>query len=358
MNAALPILSRPRRMKRCGRSVLLWSLALYAAAAVGLGAVVNRWCPEVAARLYRDKWAQLCRVAAESPRGSLVVMLGSSRTDRAFQAGLLDGRAGPDGRGLRAYNFGVRMAGPIHEYIYLQRMLRRGIRPRLLLVEYLPPLLNDGGSTRVISEENWTFPAWLSPADLARLSPYLARPGRKVRGWLEARLAPWYAHRAPLNNWLQAQLSPHARPRQAPWPHDRWGCRLPEALTASERTRRYQLTREYVSSLAHFRMGKGPARAMRDLLETCRRERIPVVLVLTPESTEFRSWYSPQCLAATLGLLEELRAAFGVEVVDARDWVPDEDFQDGHHLDERGARVFTTRLIAEVQRVLARDNPR
>jgi hypothetical protein len=99
-------------------------------------------------------------------------------------------------------------------------------------------------------------------------------------------------------------------------------------------------------------LGAEPVRAMRDLLECCRREQVPVALVLTPESTEFRSWYSPACRAAIHGLLEELRAVYGVEVIDATRWLNDTDFVDGHHLDESGSWQYTTRLLAEVRRIL------
>jgi hypothetical protein len=91
---------------------------------------------------------------------------------------------------------------------------------------------------------------------------------------------------------------------------------------------------------------------MRDLLECCRREEIPVALVITPESTVFRSWYSSSCRVETSDLLAELRAKYGVEVIDATEWLDDEDFTDGHHVAESGARKFTARFLVEVQRIL------
>jgi hypothetical protein len=87
-------------------------------------------------------------------------------------------------------------------------------------------------------------------------------------------------------------------------------------------------------------------------LACCRRERIPVVLILTPESSEFRSWYTPACWMATANLLDELRATYGVEILDARSWLEDDDFFDGHHHDVSGATKFTTRLLAEVRHFL------
>jgi hypothetical protein len=344
-------LARPRRMKKSARAVLLWSLASYAVAAVVLDVIMDRWCPAPFEQVYRTKWGELCQLTSQEPDRPLVIMLGSSRTDGGFEARRLDGLPAPDGRPLLAYNFGVPAAGPIHEYLYLRQLLERGIRPRLLLVEFLPPLFNDGRS-RLISEENWTIPAWMSPLQLVRIAPYLAHPIRKEREWVEARLAPWYVHRPSLTGWVQEKLYPPSPPHTIPWYHDRWGMRYPETLSPAEYAFRSGVARDYIPTLGRFRMGKEPARAMRDLLECCRREQIPVMLVLTPESAEFRSWYSPECRATTMGLLKNLRTAYGVEVIDATHWLNDDDFVDGHHLDVTGVEKYTTRLLAEVQRVL------
>ncbi len=344
-------LARPRRMKGRTRSVLLWSLSFYALAVLVLNVIMDRWCPAPFEGLYRIKWEQLQQFAETSTGRPLVVMLGSSRTDGAFKAGRLDGMPGPDGRPLAAYNFGIPAAGPMHEYQYLLDMLEHGIRPRLLLVEFLPPLFTEPHS-HLISEENWVAPDWMSMHQFVRMHPYFARPVRKISEWVEARLAPWYVHRFSLNSWLVEQIYPPPERHPVPYYHDECGCRCPESVTPEVRAARWLTARDYIPTLNHFRLSKGPTQAMRDLLACCRREQVPVVLVLTPESATFRSWYRPNCLAAMRDLLAELRATYGVEVIDARQWLDDDDFMDGHHLDTSGAEKFTTRMIAEVQRIL------
>jgi hypothetical protein len=339
-------------MKKCGRAVLFWSLGIYALSAMILNVVMDRWCPAPYEKVYRIKREGLYRLAEEEPDRSLVVMLGSSRTEGAFQGGQIDGFSDSKGRPLQGYNFGVPAAGPIHEYLYLLEMLERGIRPRLLLVEFLPPLFNDAHG-RLISEEKWTAPAWTSASQLIRLSPYLVHPVRKKTAWIQARLAPWCTYRAHLHGWFMKQLLPPPSDTvPVPYPHDRWGCRLPEPLTAEESSRRWMMTQEYVPSLQQFRLGQEPVRAMYDLLQCCRDEKIPVVLVITPESTVFRSWYSASCRAVTRNLLAELRATYGVEVIDTTEWLDDDDFMDGHHVAASGAQKFTARLLVEVQHVL------
>ncbi len=349
--------ARPRRLKHSARSVLFWSLGFYALAATLFDRALDRWCPAPFEKVYRLKWRDLCRLAAEEPGRPLLVMLGSSRTQVGFQAGRLDGMAGSDGRPLAVYNFGVPAAGPIHEYLYLRQMLEKGIRPRLLLVEFLPPLFNRTHD-RIISEEGWTQSEWASAGQLLRMAPDFAQPGRKAGEWLEGRVAPWFSQRMSLQAWMRAAVGAVREHQLAPYAHDRWGCRYPEPLSAQQRAERAAVALEYMPSLARFQPGAGPIQAMRDLLECCRREGIPVALVVTPESTRFRGWYSPRCQQAMRDLLDELRAAYGVEVIDGRQWLRDSEFSDGHHPDERGAYAFTTRLSEEVQALVSAKRER
>src|SRR5207253_6473167 len=139
-----------------------------------------------------------------------------------FRADLLEDLPGPDGQPVAVYNFGVPAIGPLHQYLHLQEMLDAGIRPRLLLVEFLPPLLN-APRRGIASEEQWTWAPGLSAREYLRLRPYLARPRRKGRDWLESRLAPWYTLRPQLHACLAEHLVPRkARPPQPP-PHDARG---------------------------------------------------------------------------------------------------------------------------------------
>jgi hypothetical protein len=334
-------------MKQSGRSVLLWSLGFYTVSAIVLNVVIDRWCPDVTARLVRWKWERLQELKRAGGDRPLVVMLGSSRTDQAFQAGCTERLPTLEGRPALAYNFGVPGAGAIHQYLYLREMLDRGIRPRLLLVEYLPPLLSKPHRD-LISEEGWTMSAWLSASELLRVYPYFQDPSSKVSEWLLARLAPGYAHRVTLHAWARVKQQHVAEFSAVPVYPDRWGW----TDHGGEFSRLRELSRNWAPSLAHYHLGKGPAQAMHDLLQCCRREGIPVVLVVTPESAEFASWYSEECQASTDRFLEELRAKYGVAIINARQWLSDDAFADGHHVHAGGAQAFTTRLSAELQGLL------
>ncbi|HZY83656.1 MAG TPA: hypothetical protein VFE78_02390 [Gemmataceae bacterium] len=341
-------LARSRRLRQSGRAVLLWALGLYVLAQPALLALMDRWHPMLFECAIRDRWQQLRALTAAAPDRPLLVMVGSSRTEAAFQAGRLNGLPGPGGRPWLAYNFGVPTVGPMREGLFLREMLDAGIRPRLLLVEFLPPLFN-APQWNLTSEERWVEGRWLSGPQLYRLRPYFDKPRRKGHDWLMARLAPAYGFRQD----LQSVLSPPGTVlRPVYLPHDPWGWRLPEPLTpeliAGVRGVAHSL---YPESLRRFRLGEGECRAMRGLLDLCRQEHVPVVLVLTPEGSGFRAWYSPEARAAPRRLLAELRAAYGVRVLDATEWLPDDSFLDGHHVTPAGAAAYTERLLAELRQL-------
>jgi hypothetical protein len=82
------------------------------------------------------------------------------------------------------------------------------------------------------------------------------------------------------------------------------------------------------------------------------------VLLLPPESTEYRTWYGPGAEDEVQAILRQLRADFGVPVIDGRMWIADDGFSDPHHLNLRGAEQFTERLTAEVIRPLVAGDDR
>jgi hypothetical protein len=83
------------------------------------------------------------------------------------------------------------------------------------------------------------------------------------------------------------------------------------------------------------------------MLVLCAAEHLPIALLLMPESSDFRGWHSDDTSAQVNAFLGELRLAHDVPVIDARQWIADSRFSDGHHLLKPGARQFTQRLGRE-----------
>jgi hypothetical protein len=356
-------LARSRRMKRSARIlVLLWIPFWYIIGQLALFAWMDEsWQLERTFSPPR-KWAILHKRLAEMPDRPLVIMLGSSRTDQSFQAGRLTGQLAPDGRPLLAFNMGLPAAGGMHQAMYLNDLLAEGIRPRLLLVEFVATHLNR--SRRGLqSEEHFTLVPWISAHELLFLQRYFTNRRQMITEWLEARLAPWYGFRWSVHEHLRGRHShpPEETKFDQSWrPIDPWGWRLLRDLPHAPAFRAlrwagaYQM---YFHSLQNFELGDKAAQALRDVFARCRRENIPVALVLMPVSKEFQELYSPEGRAQLDNFLAELRNRYNLDVIDATEWLDKEDFDDGHHPLLSGADKFTTRLIPEIHKLLARTEP-
>jgi hypothetical protein len=104
----------------------------------------------------------------------------------------------------------------------------------------------------------------------------------------------------------------------------------------------------YRPRLAHWSVDPQLDAATRDLISRCRDKQIPVVVVLTPETSVFRSWYGRETAQQVTEYYDRLSREEIVPVIDAREWVSDDGFNDPHHLNLAGAKAFTARLHREV----------
>jgi hypothetical protein len=311
---------------------------------------VERWCPEIRDPEYGHKLARLRARAAAEPGCPLVVVLGSSRAALGFRPDAL-----PTGAGGPVFNLALAGAGPLTELLCLYRLLDEGIHPAGVVVEVMPPLLHQekpwAETTRLSVER-------LGRRDLHRLRRHAPHAGRLRRQWFAARLTPWYSHRFGLLSRLA--------PRWLAWDarQDRWQ-RLDSAgwmpyprpaVKAEEIRRALQFARrEYTPCFERFHITANADRALRELLAVCRREGIGVRLVTMPESSKFRSWYPPGAGPALATYLGGLSREYGMAWIDARTWVPDEYFVDGHHLLGDGAAVFAERFGREAPGFVARS---
>jgi hypothetical protein len=115
--------------------------------------------------------------------------------------------------------------------------------------------------------------------------------------------------------------------------------RYPRALARTKQ--------DYSPVLVNYRTGGAGAAAIRDTLSQCRQQGIHVAVMLMPESSEHREWYGQAGYADVTEFAFGLGNEFGIPVVDAREWLTDQGFADGHHLTGSGADAFTTRLANE-----------
>lgn len=305
---------------------------------------------------YADKEVKLARQEVVSAGAPSVVMLGTSRTGAGFQAGLVRERlaAHCDGRAM-AFNFGIPASGPVTHLVYLRRLLADGHRPDLLLVEVLPPSLADVAlapdAPRSPLEARFLFGDRLRHDEVDVVTRY-GFPADEVRKkWRQSVLVPWHTLRFP----LLGRVTPSALPWHLRFDWSRtgdefgWGAPPIPVVTPEEYAAGLKRAAgEYRDVLDDFHPTGGGAKALADLLALCRDQNLPVKLVLMPEAVGFRALYRPVVTERLYRFLNGLCAAYHCQLVDAREWLPDSAFSDGHHLLKPGSEAFSGRLLQDV----------
>jgi hypothetical protein len=354
-------ISRRRAVCR-GRAALLWALGLFAASQGALSAWLHRTHPEMCDSTWQFRLARLKARLAEAPGRPLVLVLGSSRPANALSPTDL-GDCRPRGRPAPlVFNLAMLGAGPVRELLSLRRVLAEGIRPEWVLVEAWPAFWGqEGPYCEEHSIQRFDF-YWSDLSVLAHLYD---------RGWdgfarvCAETLAVVHNRTAVLNQYLPFLVSRatdgEVRSAQMHWQNlDDWGwlpTRMPQAppeywqwgLKKTRDVTRPTLEKLQVTPLVDW--------TFRTLLEECRRRRIKAAFVVLPEHSSLRSWYTPHTHAVFNGYLLRLQNEYGTPVIDARDWVPDSEFVDFAHVQDRGARTFSTRFGREALRPLLEGSP-
>jgi hypothetical protein len=304
--------------------------------------------PEFAA-----KFERLAARLQESPEKPLILMLGSSRTLLMLDAGSLHPQW--DGKPAQVFNFGMKGSGPLLEHICLERILKAGVRPDLLLLEVFPALYNRPLDRSL--EEVWFQEGRLRHAEVTELRPFHSNTQRIWRRWLRFRLKPWGGIERSLEDYLDPLSLDH--PDHAGdyditvidpygWePHFRAG------ITDSQRAHYREIAQaQYRSAMGPYEPAPNAFLALKAILDTCEQLHLPVALVMMPEGPFFRSFYPPGMeahLTKTFGTISLERK---VLLVNARDWLPEEELYDSHHALPAGAERFSSRLRDEVLKPL------
>jgi hypothetical protein len=338
------------------RAALVWGLVSFVGVQLALAWDMERWQPELRDAEFGYKLATLRKQMEKSPGAPLVLALGSSRTQLGFRPSVVSSVCTRGGESPVVFNFGLVGAGPVIELMCLQRLLDHGVRPCSVVVEILPPRFNEFLAAAEADSIDRNRLGW---KDWPLLERYITpNVPTGYRRWLRSQFLPCFTHRLGILSYCAPHLlMPEDR-------LDRWRTTIDRngwmAYSKTLTPEAYQhgldyARREYAGGLLHFGISPRSDGALRELLALCRREQIGVVLVAMPEGTEFQSWYPPAARAEVDAYLERLRREEQVLLVDARSWVPDDYFADGHHLMPRGASLYTERLSREAIRTLLHD---
>ncbi|MHB1421724.1 MAG: hypothetical protein ACYC3I_00730 [Gemmataceae bacterium] len=350
------------RTDRRARTALLWGVLVFLAGQGVLGYVVSRLHPEIRDPEFGYRLRRLSEQAAAAPDRPLFLILGSSRTLSGICPPALpwppplsppgtgaDKRGGPE---PRVFNFSQLGAGPVRELQTLRRLLAVGQRPHWLLVEVWPPYWPQQGYWL---DELHIMQQDLRPEDLSVISRYFANRWDAVEKLALETLLPITGLRSNiLARCASSLLSPDQRWRA--WRFDVWrdgepsGWRpwLERGSDDAFRARRAEVLAQTKPRLDHFSIGDTTDRALREILEECRRRHIKAALILMPEHSELRSWYTPDVQNQVNTYLDRLKQEFQVPVFDTRTWVADDEFHDLTHMTPSAAPPYTQRLGREL----------
>ncbi|HEV3004126.1 MAG TPA: hypothetical protein VGX78_06670 [Pirellulales bacterium] len=344
---------------RRARAALLGGLAAFVAIQMALGFVLDGPWAGVRDAEYGEKLARLRARLREEPEAPFVLLLGSSRSANGVVPDRIAATATAAGQRPVVFNFALPGFGPVQELVLFERLLRRGIRPDRLLIEIHPALLHqepDG-----CSEFWWMRVERLEALDLPVVLRYVAEPGRwswhKPRHWpwlwWHGRLAPVWSYRLAILDVLAPAWVPSGLRLPYLKQIDAWGW-FPSPFpppTDDDRRRWVENARiEYAPVFDRYHVTSMAERALREILDDCRREGIAAALFLMPEGSNFRAMYPPGARDEIESYLAGLRAEYGVSVFDATSCCGDDDFADGHHLYSEPAAKFSERFGRELVR--------
>jgi hypothetical protein len=333
--------TRRRRPPSGTRAHVMWCLAWFAIGQLTLTVFLDVRHPEVFDPEFSDHLAVLRRLPPDDPTRPLLLVLGSSRITTDFRPESLPPLSAGGGQVI-PFNLSHSGGGPLLNLLEMDRAFRIGCRPRWVVIEAVPALLGVSGQS--------TAATLASVRDVPLLSRYV--PAWKF-GYhcLTERVGECGNHRAAIirrlvpgttadeNAFDAMELDPLGGAAKWEWPDD----------GPSDVPRRTAVVRaHYAPGLRRLKVDETPDRAVRELITLCRREGATPVLLMSPESTEFRSWYAPEAVQLVADYYRDLSRACAVPVVDARAWMADGDFTDGQHLNPRAAAAFTRRLGREV----------
>jgi hypothetical protein len=335
------LVARPKPL-----SALCWGLVFFVFGQAALGLILERWWvklrdPEFAARLQH-----LRRLREDHPEQALILALGSSRVVYGLDPAAMSDQLTWQYRECQVFNFARLGAGPRTSLRTILRVLASGIRPDLIILEYWPPGWNAEGPMATNSAE--ADMACLSWRELRASKVPLVNRTVSTGAWWGSRLLPCGWWRATLLSCWCPDWLPYSARKDDIWnsmsDHGFVRFRLADDPDGSHHE---TLASVFGESYGNYRASAEADTATRRVLHLCRCQGIPVILLRMPEARGFRSLHPYSVVQQTDAYVAELAQCYVAAVVDARDWMQEEQMPDGLHLTPAAAVEFTRRLERE-----------
>ncbi len=337
---------------------LVWGVLTFLVGQAVLSYIVSQIHPEIRDPEFGYHLLHLRQLTAAAPAHPLCLVLGSSRTLCGICPPALPpwpAEAGPE---PSVFNFSQFCAGPVRELQTLRRLLADGQRPRWVLLEIWPPYWPQQGYW---FDEQHIMEHDLRPVDLSLVWRYFTHRWDALTKLAADTLVPVTALRAnilargfgsllsPDQHWRALCLAAWRDAEPSGWRP--WQERGPveqfRARTDEYRTQMASITFQTKPRLDNFFISATTDRALREILEECRCRHIQAALILMPEPSQVRSWYTPTVHEQINFYLDRLKREYQVPVFDTRTWLGDDDFYDLAHMAPSAAAPFTMRLGRE-----------
>ena len=345
------------KQQRARRAVLL-AVALFCATQIGFLAVIERWDPGLVDAEYGTRLEYFGTRRRQYPRRKSIAVLGSSRIGNGFDSDYATARSyiGKDQESPIVANMSMTGGTSVWQYLALRRLIDHGLKPDAVIIEVLPMTLV---SDQQFFADKYHFPThrlrWRDVRSLAAIMP--GQASRHAWEWVANNAVfPLHSHRFSLIGlfapaWQIDQLGDNSQPGvwrriMSPTGWIPFGTENPtpeQRLQAEEVARKAYAAHGTASSISSHAVATYEA-----MVACCREQGIEVrAVVMMPESEMFRGLYGPALQREVRRFAESITHEHGVPVVDAREWIPADQFWDGHHLLVTGARAFTDRVCTE-----------
>jgi hypothetical protein len=322
------------------RASLIWTVVGFVAAQVFLTLALECCRQDVNDSEFEMRSARLERAHRAEPERPILLVVGSSRFVTAFHPERMPALTCAEGPAPLVFNFSHFGAGPLMNLVQMKRVLA-DFQPRWVVLEIVPSFLSFEGTSFLTQI--------LGTRDLRHVHSYL-NPALVYGRWLQNRVLPCCKHRVELCDLVVPKLFFDVRS----------GIRLNDFGGITEDApdaepdptvvvRRSQRTREqYFEGLQQFHIQPDAAAAVSQSILAAQQAGVQPIIMINPESSEYRSWYAPGAEAELHDYLRHLADTYGVPVVDARCWVPDREFGDPHHLFGAPAKRYTEEFARQV----------
>ena len=339
-------LSPRRRLRQRSRNTLLIALISFVLLQGTLRVLIDSVLPEFRDPHFEIKARHLEKIlSGYSAKPYTIIMMGSSVTGSGFDAGFLEEQLTRElGKPFVVFNMSSLGSGPLTNLVWVRRLLQRGLRPDLVLIELTPQQYNAPG----VPVDAARFPAChLESAELELVAQFTRQPNYRWEWW-QARLVPSYGHRLAMLNYLARTLVPE-QDRLVLWTgYDERCFHKPKGFSPQEHQHILaRVEKSWGESLKDFNPGSLSVQALNELLDLLQQEKIQAGIVYMPLGPTLRRQFPPDRLQKFVKATVATTQAKNGWFLDAYAWLDEPSFTDGFHINSEGAEHFSRRLCAE-----------